>query len=1321
MPDGRSEKFATLNLKRGIQTAEYSEYTEAAVQAVSCCLGARHLFRFSAISGRWEGSGLKSALLNRCLAVVLLAAVLLSPNARGQLFDNLKAFGNRLSVGDPSVGSLQRADGPKGIAVADLDGDGRPDIAVSDLDGTITVYFGETGGKFSPPLYLHTGVDELRGIVCADLTGDGRMDIAVAAPYAGNVYLFANQGGRTFGAASILPAWRGARALVAGDFDGDGRQDLAVAGPNNGVRHYRGTGGGAFDVPTNLAGLNSASSTFPQPYYVLAAFRPAGATRDEVVVTHDETNLISVLAIDTNGVLQITGVIANEFAHALDVGAINQPAANGTLDLVTAQLDLGTVTVHPGISGTARFGQTIGQIINVPGGPRALKVVDLDGDGWNDLVVVLRNFDRVLTYHNSNGVLVAASETPVGTSPRELASGDFNGDGHPDLAVMNRGSHDVSVLMTYPGQAGFSILDETYPVDGDVAGLAVMDFNHDGRDDVLQLHRASSEFSVRLANTNGTLGPPTFYPMGSLPNQHTIADVNNDHISDVITVNLGRPGIEQGSLSVRLGNGDGTFGPEIRSGLPSGVEGRFFAVVAADFDNDGNTDLAVGFFDCRIVFFKGHGDGTFQQAGDHEHLFVYEARGMVAGDFNQDGLIDLAGVGFYGSLVVVENHGDIMTAPYLDKVIYNPRCCGGSEAGSIKLVDENNDGDPDILISSSLGTTLYLGGPGTTFTLASNTTAELNIPASSIAVADFDGDGRDDLAVSCKILSCVTLLTQDANGDYIPALSVNVPSGGFLATGDLDGDGKPDLIGSGSVLWTALSSRRAQPGPPLSGSTLRPTIPGPVINELLALNTIFPLAADGGRFSDWLELYNGAATDINMLSWRVRLVKAADPSATNVAAGWITNEFKFGSNIVFASGGHLLLVCSDKLRSPLHTGFKLPGEGGTLSLIHSNGTEVDRVQYSQQDYNVSYSRYRDGVASFVSSAFPSPGRANVDNGPLDPTLKFDGADLATLQPDMPIRLFATGHDDVGIVSVSLIYRRLDVPDAEMHRVALYDDGLHGDGGMLDGQFSGLLEEGLPDGAEIEFYLECVNLTDNTITLPGDAAFARPGEPISIYSLVVGGSRPPVEISELVANNRTGLHDEFNGTPPWVEIRNCSTNPLALGRISLAHKYFETGSRLDFTNGQVLAPGEHLVFYCDNNPSQGLLHAPFSLNRAGDQLALTSLTTNGARALIDSIVFGPQSNDVAYARLGCGGPWINNTPTPRAENVPGAWMGLVQTNGTFTFAFRTTLGKTYVVEQADSVNAPSWTALAPIPGDGIEKTLTQPLGRQRFYRVREVAQ
>ena len=91
-------------------------------------------------------------------------------------------------------------------------------------------------------------------------------------------------------------------------------------------------------------------------------------------------------------------------------------------------------------------------------------------------------------------------------------------------------------------------------------------------------------------------------------------------------------------------------------------------------------------------------------------------------------------------------------------------------------------------------------------------------------------------------------------------------------------------------------------------------------------------------------------------------------------------------------------------------------------------------------------------------------------------------------PDDPIRFEVTGRDDVGIVSLSLLWRRLDVPDQETHRVVLYDDGMHDDGGLLDGRFAGVLSPQLPPGAEIQFYLEAVDLSGQTIIEPDEPIF-----------------------------------------------------------------------------------------------------------------------------------------------------------------------------------------------------------------------------------------
>src|SRR5690349_21362992 len=137
----------------------------------------------------WRGGAPTPAAGSRRRAAVVLGLGLgvlgwigLASPASGQLFTNLTAYSSRWPVGDPSIRATNSPDGPKGIATADFNGDGRPDLAVANTDGTVTVYYGVGQGKFGPPLHLQTGVQELRGILADDMNGDGRPDVTVAAP-----------------------------------------------------------------------------------------------------------------------------------------------------------------------------------------------------------------------------------------------------------------------------------------------------------------------------------------------------------------------------------------------------------------------------------------------------------------------------------------------------------------------------------------------------------------------------------------------------------------------------------------------------------------------------------------------------------------------------------------------------------------------------------------------------------------------------------------------------------------------------------------------------------------------------------------------------------------------------------------------------------------------------------------------------------------------------------------------------------------------------------------------------------------------------------
>jgi hypothetical protein len=1185
--------------------------------------------------------------------ILLVVALLASRPAAAQLFDNLQAFTGRVEVGDPGVVSTWEGgkEGPKGVAAGDLDGDGKPDLAAANLDGTITIRFGLGNGEFGEPTHLRTGAVTLRDILIADLTGDGLPDLIACAPLQSQAFLYVNKGRGSFGAPIVVPTWPYARDLAAGDFRGDGKLDLIVAGSGVGLRQLRFAPPDRFDTAGDLSSpLASYGQSETKLVYSMKPFRPAGANRDELAATNAESDQVCIFAANPEGVLGLQGCVGPvSDIYSLDVGAIRGPSGQARNDLVTAHRDLGVVQVRCGKDGPERFEAAVCQEIQIPGGPRFLRIVDLDGDGWNDLAVVARNLDRVITYRNEGGKLVPSSEMPVGTSPRELAVADFNRDGQPDLAVINRLSGDVSILTAYPGEVGFGALDQEYLVDGGVQDLALRDLDRDGRDDVIQLHRASGDLSVRLSGPGGRLSAPTFYPMGISPGALRLGDVDGDGLADAVTANLGAgPTLGDGSISVRLGTGTGGFAAEERLKVPEQVKGRLFALEMADFDRDGQLDVAAGFMDCRIGFFKNRGDGTFDFA--KEALFVYEARAMAAGDFDGDGDVDLAGAGYAGNLVVIENRGDLFTPAALTRQDYPPASPSKFGTQDLKARDVNGDGDLDLVMGSGMGAMVYLGKPGMGFDLSAQELPGTEFPASSLAIADFDGDGDKDIAVSCRILSCITILTLSAGGEYQPALTVKVPAGRLLASGDLDGDGQPDLVGSGEVLWTALSGRRAGISGPAVLSAPRETASGVVINEILAINNRFPFPDLPSQRPDWVELFNGSSQKVDLGGYQVTLAAAGSPP----------KSYRLPAQASIEPKGHLLLTASSDARFAFPLGFKLPGGGALLSLLDAGGRPVDSVEYPPQRENVSYARYRDGLPAFVSNLYPSPGDANTDNGSIAPLVTLEsiapagaapGEPFRALRPSEPIRFSARASDDVGVVSVSLVYRRRDIPDPESHRLILYDDGMHQDGLMQDGLFVGDLEAGLPAGGEIEFALEGVDLEDNKVSVPEGGVSSTGLEGRAVYTLGVGGPRSGLELSELVAINSTGLTDEGGGTPDWVEIRNCSTAPLSLKGFFLGERFAAEEDWFQIPGELSLEAGGHLVIFCDGKPGQGPLHAPFKLSAGGGRLVLVGSLAHGGHVVLDSVDYGPQTVDIAWARTACGGGWSNLRPTPGRDNSP----------------------------------------------------------------------
>ena len=338
-------------------------------------------------------------------------------------------------------------------------------------------------------------------------------------------------------------------------------------------------------------------------------------------------------------------------------------------------------------------------------------------------------------------VVLTTSGFSAGALPAAVAVGDFNGDGKLDMAVANPGpsSQNVSILLgkgdgTFQAAVNYS-LGSGSP---EPAALAVGDFNGDGKLDLAVADTGSNTISVLLGNGDGTFRPPIKYVSGSEPASIAVGDFNGDGKLDLAVAN-----VSSNSVTVLLGNGDGTFQNAITVYYSAGSTP--FSVAAGDFNRDGRLDLAVANTGSNnISVLLGNGDGTFKPAINY--LAGSTPASIAVGDLNGDGKLDLA-VANAGSnnVSVLLGNGDGTFKPVINYA-------AGSGPGSVAVGDFNGDGKLDLVVANSAangGTPsvgLLLGHGDGTFQTAVDYTA--GVQPQWLAVGDFNRDGRLDIAVA---------------------------------------------------------------------------------------------------------------------------------------------------------------------------------------------------------------------------------------------------------------------------------------------------------------------------------------------------------------------------------------------------------------------------------------------------------------------------------------------------------------------------------------------------------------------------------------------
>ena len=362
---------------------------------------------------------------------------------------------------------------------------------------------------------------------------------------------------------------------------GQSTSDLKVTGLDLRGGTIGAVGVTSFSQPASFsAGPGSYAST-------VADLNGDGAP--DVVVANDGDATISVLLADGNGgfanrvVYNLPGGSYSTYSLAsADLNGDGEPdilAADGVDGAVLVFLNDGRGNLLAPTSYSDGTGQYTGY---------AIQLADVNGDGKPDVIAAGSYTGTVsVLLGDGQGGFTAATPYTVGPATDGVAVADVNGDGKPDLVVVNA-DDTVSVLLGNGlGNFGQPTSYQTGLVGDKLLIPAVSDLNGDGLPDIVVPNRTDGTVSVLLNNGDGTFGPQTVYAVGSNPTDVIVADVNRDSKPDLVIAND-----HGGTVSVLLGNGNGTFQPQVTFGAGTNPD----TVTAIDVTGDSEPDLVVSGF-----------------------------------------------------------------------------------------------------------------------------------------------------------------------------------------------------------------------------------------------------------------------------------------------------------------------------------------------------------------------------------------------------------------------------------------------------------------------------------------------------------------------------------------------------------------------------------------------------------------------------------------------------------------------------------------------------------------------------------------------------
>lgn len=488
-----------------------------------------------------------------------------------------------------------------------------------------------------------------------------------------------------------------------------------------------------------------------------------------------------------------------------DTGGTNNPYSvfaadidgDGFIDILSASRNDDKIAWYKNIDGLGTFGPQ--QIISETAlGAESVFAADIDGDGDNDVIFASRIDDTIGWYENTNGLGSFGPKQIISNlvdSPNSISAGDIDNDGDIDILSSSDGDDKIAWYENTDGLGNYGpqqIISTNFSAP---LKTTTGDIDGDGDLDILSGSGFIENSVVWFKNTNGQ---GNFVAQQILTDQvqragdAILADVDNDGDLDIVVASKNFNGHRV--IWFENTDGQGNFSTSSNE-IGSDNVGAPEALVAADFDNDGYLDIAVGATYSGISWYKNNGDGTF---GTYQMIDeIYGTTNLFVADINADGAMDL-----------------LMTSSTEDMVAWYKNTNGQGSFGpanelapinsangiySIFSADLDGDGDKDILAALYDDNRIVwqenLDGLGTFSEL--KTIANVEKPI-SVYAGDMDGDGDVDVIAAYRT-KLVWFKNEDGQANFGNELIINNAPYNLqdvVYATDIDNDGDLDIFGS---------------------------------------------------------------------------------------------------------------------------------------------------------------------------------------------------------------------------------------------------------------------------------------------------------------------------------------------------------------------------------------------------------------------------------------------------------------------------------------------------------------------------------------------